>query len=37
MNDCIIGVKVDFESSIISHGSEITASDIPNQVPISIR
>jgi len=28
MTDCIIDVKVDFESSIISHGSKITASDI---------
>jgi len=31
MTDCIIDVKVDFESSIISHGSEITASDIPKK------
>ena len=29
MTDCIINVKSNFESSIISHGSEITASDIP--------
>jgi glucose-1-phosphate thymidylyltransferase len=28
MTDCIIDVKFDFKSSIISHGSEITASDI---------
>jgi glucose-1-phosphate thymidylyltransferase len=28
MTDCIIDAKVDFESSIISHGSEITPSDI---------
>jgi glucose-1-phosphate thymidylyltransferase len=27
MTDCIIDVKVDFKSSIISHGSEITVSD----------
>ena len=31
MTNCIINVKVNFESSIISHGSEITASDIANQ------
>ena len=31
MTDCIIDVKVDFESSIISHGSEIMASDIPKK------
>ena len=31
MTDCIIDVKVDFESSIISHGSEITASNIPKK------
>ena len=29
MTNCIINVKSNFESSIISHGSEITASDIP--------
>jgi len=27
MNDCIIDAKVDFESSIISHGSEIISSE----------
>ncbi len=31
MTDCIINVKSNFESSIISHGSEITASDIPKK------
>ena len=31
MTDCKIDVKVDFESSIISHGSEITASNIPKK------
>jgi glucose-1-phosphate thymidylyltransferase len=31
MNDCIIDAKVDFQSSIISHGSEITPSDIPKK------
>ena len=31
MTDCIIDAKVDFESSIISHGSEITASNIPKK------
>ena len=31
MTNCIINVKVDFESSIISHGSEITSSNIPNK------
>ena len=31
MTGCKIDVKVDFESSIISHGSEITASNIPKK------
>ncbi|MBT4325607.1 MAG: glucose-1-phosphate thymidylyltransferase [Candidatus Nitrosopelagicus sp.] len=31
MTDCIIDSKSNFESSIISHGSEITASDIPKK------
>jgi len=31
MTDCIINVKSNFESSIISHGSEITASDVPKK------
>ena len=31
MTNCIIDAKVDFESSIISQGSEITASDIPKK------
>jgi glucose-1-phosphate thymidylyltransferase len=31
MTNCIINVKSNFESSIISHGSEITASDIPKK------
>ena len=31
MTNCIINVKVDFESSLISHGSEITSSNIPNK------
>ena len=29
MTNCIIDSKSNFESSIVSHGSEITASDIP--------
>ena len=31
MTDCIIDSKSNFESSIISHGSEITASDVPKK------
>ena len=31
MTDCVVDVEVDFESSIISHGSEIIASDIPKK------
>ena len=31
MNDCIIDTKNNFESSIISHGSEITTSKIPKK------
>ena len=31
MTDCIINAKVDFQSSIMAHGSEIMASDIPNK------
>ncbi|MBM2818369.1 MAG: glucose-1-phosphate thymidylyltransferase [Nitrosarchaeum sp.] len=31
MEDCTINAKVDFESSIIAHGSEITDNDIPKK------
>ena len=31
MRDCNVNAKVDFDSSIISHGSEIIASDIPKK------
>jgi glucose-1-phosphate thymidylyltransferase len=31
MTDCIIDSKSNFESSIVSHGSEITASDVPKK------
>jgi len=31
MTDCIIDSKVNFESSIIAHGSEITSSNIPKK------
>ena len=31
MTNCLIDAKVNLESSIISHGSDITASDIPNK------